>query len=173
MSTFLLVIVLLAAMHFIYDRIILPTIRLHLRNRLFVLRDEVRTIMIEEGHTEKDMAFMYVHDGICKFLNRLPDITISLKIEIEKQINSDEKLRDETKCRIDLINASGNERLLKVFHEANTVVEKAFIANAGAWLIYLVPIALLITSIKKLSEVATELVAMPTSDTERFIPLHK
>jgi len=173
MSLLIIVVMFLVILHFVYDRIILPTIRLHLRNKLFELRDEVRSIMIEEGRSENDEAFMFVNDGICKFLNRLPEVTLQLKVEIQKQFENDEELRSHTQYRIDLINQSGSERLVHVFHEANSVVEKAFIANAGVWLFYLIPIALLVASISKLSEIATELVAMPTRDTERLIPIHK
>ena len=173
MSIFILVSIVLVMMYFVYDKIILPTIRLHLRNRLFELRDEVRSIMIEEKRSEHDEAFMFVHDGICKLLNRLPEITLHLKIEIEKQFESNEELRFHTKQRINQIIDSGNNRLLIVFREANLVVEKAFIANAGAWLFYLFPIAILFDSISKLSEIAKELVAMPTGDTERLIPIRK
>jgi len=173
MSIFIIVAAVLVMLHFIYDRIILPTIRLHLRNRLFELRDEVRSIMIEEGRTERDEAFMFVHDGICKFLNRLPEITIHLKVELEKEFQSNEKLRVRTKERIELISQSGNDRLMGLFNEANLVVEKAFIANMGVWFFYLVPIALCLASITKLSDIAKELVAMPTRETESLIPIHK
>ena len=116
---------------------------------------------------------MFVHDGICKFLNRLPEVTLSLKMDFEKEFQSNESLRRRTEKRIELINQTGNDRLMELFKEANLVVEKAFIANIGVWFIYLVPIALCLASINKLSEISKELVAMPTRETENLIPIQK
>lgn len=173
MSTIIIIAALLAVIHFIYESILLPVIRLHLRNRLFVLRDEIRDVMIQENIQGKDEAFMFVHDGICKFLNRLPEITLDVKAGVENEIKENPSLYKDTMERINKIKSHENKRLVLIFNETNMVLQKAFIANAGAWLVYLVPIVLLMLSIRKIADLAAELIAMPTVATERLIPIHK
>ena len=171
MSTLILIAMVLVLVHFVYDKIILPTIGLHLRYRLFELRDQLRKIIIEEGRTERDKAFIYLQDGISVLLNRLPEITLSLNRQISKELQTNEELKRQIEERINLINQSGNTRLLELYKETNRVIEKAFLANMGIWFIYLFPIALIIVSMKKISQISTELIAMPASVTMSLMPV--
>ena len=170
MSTLILIAMVLVLVHFVYEKIILPSIRLHLRYRLFELRDQLRKIIIEEGRTERDKAFIYLQDGISVLLNRLPEITLSLNWQISKELQTNEELKRQIEERINLINQSGNTRLLELHKETNQVIEKTFLANMGIWFVYLVPIALFVFSVIKLSEISKELVAMPASVTMSLMP---
>jgi len=169
MDTLIIVIAFLAILHFIYDGIILTSIRLYLRNRLFVLRDELRSLRIHNGDGMDAGAFLLVHEGINNLLNRLHQLTITLKFHFEQTIEYDHELQERIKKRIVAIDECGDEEIKRIFSKANQVVEMAFVANAGGWFIYLIPIALLILSIKKLSQLASELVVIPSTEANRLL----
>ena len=61
----------LGAAHFIYERIILPSIRLHYRNQLFALRDVARRKIIDGGSDTSMQAATLVHDSLNNAINRL------------------------------------------------------------------------------------------------------
>jgi len=172
-STLIVIVVFIALFHAVYENIVLPAIQMQLRNELFVLRDRIRTIMIDEQVDAHDQAFLFVHDGINKFLNRLPDMKISLKADIKRESEKNPGLHKDTERRIELIYSSNNAQLVEIFNDTSWVIGKALVANAGGWLIYLLPIALLLASIKNLANLVKELIAMPTFYTEKLIPLHK
>ena len=170
MSTFIIVIAIFAIMHSIYDGIVLPSIRMHLRNRLFILRDEIRKVRGSGLKGQDEKAFWLVHDGINNLLNKLSFLTVERKAKIERAYNTDTELQKKINSRIEIIENCDNEELKNIFHKSNDIIEKAFIANAGGWFIYLVPIALLFLSIKKLSLLASELIVTPTHVSDQLIP---
>ncbi|WP_382631345.1 hypothetical protein, partial [Streptomyces sp. NPDC056982] len=61
----------MAAAHFIYERILLPSLRLHYRNKLFELRDEVRNQIIANHSEDNTQAAQLVHEALNNAINRL------------------------------------------------------------------------------------------------------
>jgi hypothetical protein len=173
MSYVIIVLAVIALWHFIYESILLPSIRLHLRNRLFVLRDELRAHRVESDNVD-EKAFDLVSKGINNYLTRLPMINIGLRVEFERKVKEDPSLVDKLKERRKVIVESNDESLKQIYHDVNVVLEYAFVANSGGWFIYLVPIAVLIASVKRLSRLAEGLLMLPTNAMSNIMPVgHK
>lgn len=161
MITLMTITILLIIVHFVYDKIILPSVHLNLKNELFALRDEIRGLMIKEGYDETDEAFIFVHDGINASISRLVDVNLIYLIRFSMDLGEDKDLKREINERINQIHQSDSQQLLSIFQRANSVVEKAFVANIGAWLFYLIPLAVLALILKKLHQLAMELLVVP------------
>lgn len=170
MKTLILLFLIAATWHFVYEGIIAPSIRLHLRNRLFVLRDELRLAHIDGISQIDEKAFWFVHNGINNFLNRLPSLTLERARALAYEYEKNTKLRHILEEHVNAVKRSNNQRILEVFQKTNSVIELAIITNMGGWFIYIVPIALVLSAMNKLSRLASELVVAPSKDVERFLP---
>lgn len=173
MSYLIVTVIFFTLWHFVYDGVILPSLRLMFRNRLFEIRDRLRMHRIKSGNQTNMSVFDIVHDGINTLINRLPYIDIKSKVEMDREIASNPELLRKVKEGIEMINSCEDEELKNIFRETNIVVRTVLIANSGAWFIYLIPIALVLVSISKLTFMAKELVVLPASTTIKFIPTEK
>jgi len=170
MKLFVFILMALSIWHFVYESLVAPTIRLHLKNRLFAIRDELRKVDVQSLSHEEVRAFNFVHTGINNFINRLPNITISnmfkVQLELIRNVNKKKMLDDHVQS---VLNCR-NQNILTAFSNTNSVIENAFIANMGAWFIYILPIALLMGALKKMSSLLPEIVMFPSKDVDRLIP---
>lgn len=170
MKTLLLLFLVASVWHFVYENIIAPSIRLHLRNRLFVLRDELRQARVDGIKTEDEKAFWFVHNGINNFLNRLPSITLERTMALSEECNKNESFKRELDEHINAVVNSNDFRIRNAFEKANSVIEASIITNMGGWFIYIIPVAIAISVMEKLSRLTAELIVTPAKDVERFLP---
>lgn len=104
MKTLILIITVLTAAHFIYEAILLPTIRQSLRFRLFRARDELRMLKFEFPHQVSDSAFEYLDQAITMQMNYQHRLTVGLvaTCELEYQRNPElSKLLKERLAKIE------------------------------------------------------------------------
>lgn len=168
MSTFIIIAIVLALVHFVYESIIAPSIRLHLRNRLFELRDCLRVLKIDGLAKSHEEAFDLLHEGINNLLTRLPQLTVANTVLIENSYKSNPELRQKIDSRVDAIKKCGNNEIVDIFEKTNEIVEAAFMANMGGWFFYLIPIAVMVAAFSKLSTFTKELIATPRVDSDRM-----
>ena len=66
-----------------------------------------------------------------------------------------------------------SEKLKKIFDNSNDVLKDAFLANIGAWFVYLVPIALVVGCLAQLHRLALSLIALPSAAAHEVMPYAK
>jgi hypothetical protein len=115
-------------------------------------------------------ALKYLHEGINFFVNHLHELTIELKANIEKELAVNKTLQTKVAERVELIKKSRNENIKRIHKDANQILEYAFLANAGGWYIYFVPIIFVLLTLKTISELVNKLIVMPVNEAGRFIP---
>ena len=169
MNIIFIFLIIIVIWHFLYEGIIAPSIRIHLRNKLFVIRDELRQVKADGLLANDERAFWFVHEGVNNFLNRLPNLTIWRSKELVKEYTKNEKLR---KLLDDHVNEVRNSdaRIRLAFQKTNSIIEIAVITNFGGYFIYLIPIVIVISIFSKISQYTGELLVAPTKDVERLIP---
>lgn len=171
LSYALIILFILAIWHLVFESVIASTSRFHMRNELFVLRDKIRNIMIFESITSQDKKrLMYVHDGICLFIKRLNRLDFATLISIMIQFGQNKKLNDQAENRLKLINETQNEEVIKIFKKTNRIIRKAVIINNGGWLIYLVPIIIIVAAFSNFKKSIYKLVSMPCTEARKIIP---
>lgn len=157
MEYLVILLIVLAFLHFIYEGIIAPSLRLSLRNELFEIRDTLRREN-ERGLSPADHeAFKIVHDGVSSFLNRVPQMTIHRMVMIKNLYTQDEALRKRAEERIRKINECGNTPIKEALKDANCVLDKALLVNMGAWFLYLVPLLVLMAMLQSVVKKASDL----------------
>lgn len=170
MTILISIIVVITLVHFIYEGIFAPYIRLRLRNRLFEIRDGLRLLIVDGVSKEDELALKFVHDGVNNFIDRLPALTIVNTSRMERSFRDNDELQRSLKKDIDAVMRCRDKRITDAFRDVNNVLERAMIANAGGWMIYLVPAAMLLIAAKQLSKFVSSLVLSPEYQVDKFIP---
>jgi len=170
MTTFIILLSIIALFHFVYEAIIAPSLRMHFRNKLFVLRDEIRSVRMDGVHPDDEKAFWYTHDGINSFLSRLPLLTISARVKATLAYAEDADLQTLMKERRAMLANCKDERIRDIFERTSHLLEEVFVVNMGAWAIYVLPIVGFFASIGGLKKLVTNLILMPEKKREEVIP---
>ena len=169
MSTILILMTLVAMFHFVYEGIIAPSIQVGLRNKLFVVRDEIRRAKIENVEPANEEAFWYVHDGINGWLTRIPLVTLTNQFAAIRAYRTEPELRKNVDMRVALVKGCSDDRVKAAKEKASFIIWEASIANSGGWLVYLVPIAVVLATFKNMKRFATGLLLSPEKTTEKLM----
>jgi hypothetical protein len=177
MATILFILFLLSVYHFIYDSILLPSLRLDLRYRLFVNRDKLVKLKILHNDKISDDIFNSLYSSINGALNRLPYLSVSLYLDAKKEFESNEQLRNKVEKRIQLINSCPIEEIRKISNATSNITFFAFALNTGSWILYLLPILILVYVVKQifklafgLKRLAQELTFTPDYEFDKLVP---
>ncbi|WP_368647982.1 hypothetical protein [Castellaniella ginsengisoli] len=173
MKTLIIIGFVIATWHFIYEGIIAPSIRLHLRNELFKLRDELRAEKNKDLTAEDEAAFWFVHDGINNFLNRLSGLTIERSRRLYHEYINDQEARTTLDNHMQKVMSVENSAIRSVFDRTNHVIHKAMLTNAGGWFIYIIPLAIVMALAGSIARAAKGMLLTPTAALEKLIPTHK
>src|SRR5437016_3219603 len=118
LATLFIIFGLIALFHFIYQGIILPSIRQRLRYRLFELRDRLRTLNIRHKNDLQQEVFDYLQRSInntIKYLHRIDLELIVTSRAIVKDKDVDEFIKKHNamldNCDIDEVRDIANEHL--------------------------------------------------------------
>ncbi|EKN6119592.1 hypothetical protein ACPX3P_000191 [Yersinia enterocolitica] len=131
-----------AALHFIYERIILPSMRLKFRNELFRIRDTVRNEIIS-GDLGKDLvAANLIHDGLNNTINRLHLLTIGNKVRAQIKFERDPAMRDRVKRNSEVLITCKNSVLTEAIKDSVSIMDSALIWNNLLFIIYVSPVVL-------------------------------
>ena len=151
----------LAFWHYIYEAILAPSIRLRMKHRLFELRDRLRMIQIERGSVAMRPDISILHDGLNYYLGRLEKITPSLVVRSHHRIQANPEMRKAIEKRVMVIADSDDHRIQGIYDEIDRLLSRVLLVNAGGWGIYILPIALALTTYSKLEKRVAELFMTP------------
>lgn len=168
MSTLLIVIAWLALLHFVYEAIIAPSVRVSLRNKLFTARDELRSIKIEGIHPEDEKAFWLVEHGINTSLRCVHQMLPSSQAAALEAYRCDPGLRAELDDAVAQVQGSSDPRIAKTFNHVVDVVQEAYIVNSGGWAIYAVPLAVMLMMLSQFKRMVTRVLVMPDRVTDKL-----
>ncbi|OCH57561.1 hypothetical protein A6D98_19365 [Aliivibrio fischeri] len=142
--------------HYVYQVIILPSIRQSARDELFVLRDKLRARLIEvQGVSDKKTlrAFKEVDTGINRSLNRLHMLTFSNFVRITIHMEQPSKKNEESRKKFhSLLENADDEMPLEIFQEVGRVLQNTLVMNSLMFVVYLSPIVLVIKFIASIYE---------------------
>jgi hypothetical protein len=158
----LIILSILAVWHFVYESILLPANRLHLRNRLFMVRDELRRLKIDGQVSEDDQkVYDNIHEGINVFLGKMPQVTFSAVVSLVVAKNHDENLKRRLESRrLEIANCK-NEKIKAVSEKTNSILFDALLYNSGGWFMYIVPIAVCVACVQSVKKIFSESLVAP------------
>ena len=162
MITTILILLSIAVMHFIYESIILPSIRLSLRFKLFALRDQLRELLMRDADAGEVFRIQQsaINNSI-KMLSRADPATLA---RFEQQLRDDEAMRNRVERRTKLVDEYASEEFQIIVKETRHAFRSAFVANMGAWFIYIVPIAVVFLCLDHIKSVARKFLSVPEGE---------
>jgi hypothetical protein len=158
----------LALIHFVFEGIIAPSMRMSLRNKLFELRDEIRELKEIGLNPQDEAVFWHIHDGINSFINKLPHLTVHNQANAVRAYKTNPHLKNVIDARIHMMESCTNSQLKTIFTKTTTVVEEAFLINMGGWFFYVLPIAVALFAVGYLKRIASSIIVAPSVDTNRL-----
>lgn len=171
MAIMLIILFVLASFNFIIEAIILPEIRVNLRFKLFVLRDELRSMKIEDKINDSECEVL--QNNINTALLVLPHTNFSMIRSIKKEVEANPKLKESIEKRSKFISESKNERLKEIQQEINGITVFSIFCNTFALipyvLIILIPLIIFGGLINKIRKQASNLSNLKTNDAEKYI----
>lgn len=162
MTTFIIALFVLASIHYFYEGIYAPGVRMELRNRLFKLRDELRNHRIESDDIDV-AAFEVASEAINLYINRLPFINIIFIAQMRKLANSDEAMTEEMQQRRNALLESKDDKIKDIVNRCADVLRDALICNSGGWFIYVIPFVLFGVFLQKIKKLLIGMFLAPAN----------
>lgn len=152
----------MAAAHYVYERIILPSLRLHYRNQLFELRDKVREEIIADHSDDNTKAAQLVHEALNNAINRLHMMTITNRVRAKQRLDSNPKLKAQIDREIQLFARCNNSTIDTTISESAMILEKVYIVNNLMLIAYTFPIYLGVVGVAKVVKAANTFLTLVT-----------
>lgn len=133
MSTFIFFIIsAFAVLHFIYEAMVAPSIRLHLRMEFFKLRDKLRKLKFE-GNT--DLANEEIYDLLQGNINTcikfLPSLDVKLFFHFYQIIRMDPGLEKSLKKKVAILDNCKTKEVRKLKSRYRRLNLMTFVSNNG------------------------------------------
>ncbi len=173
MITLFFIILCVALFHFIYEGIIIPSVRLYLRYRLFKLRDRVRWLTITERTRINESLLSYLQNAINNSINLMPifDLrTLYLAFSSFRNNPDFEKRSNEVNK---LIENHSTPETKAIIRKNNKIFTYALLANSGVMFVYAVifilPFLFLLGFLKTIKLVIKGILSTPESKIEQLV----
>lgn len=168
MEILIFVVAALAVLHFVYEGIVAPSLRMQARNELFELRDELRTLHIDGADGCDGEAFEMVHSSLNAYIDRLHAVDARFVYRMQHSLRKPE-LRRQLDAQVEVLRNARSQPLQNIGRRAGRVIERAIAVNSGGWAFLIVPVVLVsivtVLSVQRMSRFAIKLLWFPTTST--------
>lgn len=148
MSYIIIFITLFALLHFGYEGIVAPILKLKYRHKLFTLRDKLHNIKLQDN--ENSDVIELIESGVEGFLDRMDELTFSQLSRAKKIYEEDKEAHSKIMQIESTISNCKNEELKMIDKQLMRIAKKILMINSGGWLFYIIPIALVAIPITKI-----------------------
>ncbi len=170
LSVLILLFALFSAFHFVYEGIVLPTLRTRLRFKLFALRDNLRRAKIQLGSQVEDSVFLYLERSINSSIRFLEHLDLETMYAARRFIESNPALLEDVKRRMKTLDECPVEEIRAIRSEHRTIVQEALAANGLALLAYIVPIVVAVVFLQRIKHTLDEVILLPEPTMAQVAP---
>jgi hypothetical protein len=158
MVTLFIIFSIMACIHLFYESVLLPSVRMSMRYKLFSLRDNLRMLKIENGDKFDNTVFIILEENINNAINLLPQITASYLINAKRIFQQDDKLRKSIEARVRKVDNCEIEGVSHISSKITEYITITFVWNSGAWVPYLIPVLLTMSFFSYIKEISKKVV---------------
>ncbi len=170
MAYLLFVLIMLSIMYYVYESIILPSIRLRIRYKIFELRDKLRLLKIEKANELDDLTFKYCQESLNMLLAFLHRYDLSSFVEAERFLRRNPTLYKRVLKRREVLENCKLEEFQQIRNEYLMTAIWASAANSFFLIMTIAPIALAFKGMKyfvdKAKNITDELFSIPERESE-------
>lgn len=132
MMLLFVILVALAAWHYVWDGIIAPSRRMEYRFRLFSLRDEARELLFRDAITESD--FRRIEDSINTAIAVLSSLDFVNLWRFHRDVAADADLRAWIDAQLVEWSEAPHE-VQDLYRRATDILLSGLVTNVGAWML--------------------------------------
>ncbi|PHM50975.1 hypothetical protein [Xenorhabdus sp. KK7.4] len=129
----------LATVHYIYERILLPSVRLYYRNQLFSLRDSIRNEIISDKSKLDTTAANLIHEALNNAINRLHLLTLPNRVRARKRLAANPEIEARIRKEIELFKKCNNHQVIDTIRKSADILQKVLLFNSLMMIMYLSP----------------------------------
>ena len=137
------VIIIIAILHFIYQSIILPTIKEQISYRLFTLRDEVRLLAYKQKGELNEEIFDYLESTINNSINFIPFISFKFLADAQELVNKNRQLQIIIEKNKELLRKYSTDEIRTFENRKLQLLKNTLVFNTLGLFIYVVPVVIL------------------------------
>src|SRR5438445_3942194 len=130
----------LAILHFWYEGILSPSLRLEIRYRLFELRDEARLLKIRRGNDFEDKHFHYLQDSLNGLIRNLGRIDLAMLTSFTIKLKEDKEFRARMEARSKILDDCKVEEGRAIGKRGQNLMKRAAGINTAGGSFYMFPI---------------------------------
>ena len=134
MAVFILIILGLAIVHFVYEGLVLPTFRLHLRYRLFALRDRLRQLKTKEDNQLDADSYRYLQEALNVMIAFLYRFDFWAALEANSWFRKHPDLQKRAEARIAALNNCNNQEFKKIMHDSFVISCCVLVFNSAGFI---------------------------------------
>lgn len=170
MAYLLIVLAAFAILHFTYESIIAPSLRLRLRYRLFALRDQIRNLKIGCGDALADRYFHYLQDSINGMISVLYQFDIAALVHVHRELKTNPDLRKRAEIRANILDDCPIPEARAIRYESCKIAAYAIAVNNGVWALFIAPFAAAHLGASAVKKLIRQTISLSESDIHRAIP---
>ena len=166
MATLLLILIVLALVHVVYETIIAPTLRLRMKYRFFELRDQAVLLRLEEPKALPDPLYQHLLDAINGSMCYISDLSLMGILRLKP--SEEERLRAEQRIR-ELANADAPEvRQMAKALRINMI--SVLVINSTGMLLAVIPIIVFVFTLLNVWRDIETLAFKGSSEAKNSVP---
>lgn len=158
----IVILTVVAILHFVYESIVAPSLRLELRFELFRLRDEVELLKIGSLRAELQDS---INSLIC-LLFRFDPVTVRA---ISEEIDRDAGLKQRVEARSRILDDCVLPEVLAIRNRQLRIATKALAVNGGPMLVWLALPAWFFAGYNAVRNKIKNSLTVPGTDLKRFL----
>jgi hypothetical protein len=170
MATLIIVLFALAFLHFIYEGIVAPSVRMTLRYRLYALRDEIRALKAVHGDDVPDELYCHMESSLNGTIKHLHQIDAGLAYRAWNAMDGDEELRARVERLEVLFSECRAEVTRRIREQHREKILYALLLNLGAWGLYLTPVVLVAIAYSGIASTVKKVLLLPEGDLDKIAP---
>lgn len=158
--------VLATMFHFIYEGIVAPSLRMHLRYKLFALRDELRE-MLANSEVPVDV-YQAFQTQLNTAISTMPNLHLSSLFQSYRAFRADPELSKEMEDERALMRACQNERFKEMQSRFSRISTAVLLTNSAGFLMWVVPAVYVAVCFGKIKRLTLKTLQLPQSRFEHF-----
>ena len=168
--------IVIAGLHFIYEGILLPMIRLGLRHKLFALRDDLRELLYQKPDELTDEVFRQMEESINIALGFLRRFNVATILEVQRETKNNPNFAKRVQKRVQILESCNIEEFQCIRKTSCKLLAIAIFVNSLWCFLWLIPFVLIAIICGKIKEYCTELktivkemLCLPEREYNRFV----
>ena len=174
LAILIVILALLTLVHFVYESILAPSLRLEIRFELFKLRDELRFIKINLGNELDDKHYHFLQDSINTLIRNLYRFDLAIVTKAMIEVKRDKDLKKRVQERSLFLDDCTVAEARRIRNESINLAFRALRVNSGGWAVYFIPVIATIVCYKYALAAGKALISMSEPDFRKVTPsLHE